>query len=255
MKRISIKKSAIVFATLIGLFVTALPVTSWSATAEQMRSYIIREFKADPRIDASKLRVKRQNEMFVVSGTVENLAEYNVVERILQRLTGDNFTITRIKIVPGPISDERIESTIESLIPSHCLVRIKNFSVKSRNGAVTLRGTTNSLHHSMSAEHAATQIRGIKSIDNQIRVTSTSSSDAHMRDYIAGLAQPYVERYNIKDFKVSVKNGKVKLYGTTTSYEARNRIVELAEMVDGVTKVQNYMRSYAPNFDTVHDHR
>lgn len=253
MKHTSIKKSAVVFAALIGLFIISTPATNWAVTAEQMRSYIVQQFEIDPRIDASNLRVERQGNMFVVSGTVKSLGEQRVVMRVLDELVGDKNLILRIKVVPSGSDDEKIEETIRALMPQYCLARISDFSVTSHNGNVVLRGTTDNLHHSMSAEYAAEQIRGIKSIDNKIKVTSGRYSNSSIHDTILATARPYLERYDIKDFKITVKNGVVTIYGKTTSHELKNKLVEIAQMVDGVTKVNNMMRSYSPAFDTVHD--
>src|ERR1043165_3816349 len=66
--------------------------------------------------------------------------------------------------------DNRIESSFQKTEIYADNLQNDEINIRSRNGNVTLSGTAANSNHKMLAEDAARSLRGVRSVDNRIRV-------------------------------------------------------------------------------------
>lgn len=74
------------------------------------------------------------------------------------------------------VSDTTITSQVESKLSSMSTLKDADISVSTSNGVVTLSGTANSSDEKSQAEAAAKSVKGVKSVDNQVSTSMSSSS-------------------------------------------------------------------------------
>ena len=124
--------------------------------------------------------------------------------------------------------------------------------VETRDGAVRLTGTADSSEARALAERLAMNTRGVRSVDNQIKVVPSSGTVAKSRDEASEAGQSisdtwittkikstYLMSSNIhsNDISVTTKDGEVTLSGETQSSAEKALAIELARNIKGVKSV------------------
>jgi len=120
-------------------------------------------------------------------------------------------------------------------------VSVRSVNVDTVNGAVTLHGKVKTEGEKERAAAAVRGIDGVKSVRNLLQVVpdafrdSVKASDAAIKDRVsAGLkGDKSLSGISIS----SVNNGVVLLSGKANSLDEKLRAIEIAYMVDGVTRV------------------
>ena len=120
-------------------------------------------------------------------------------------------------------------------------VSVRSVHVDTVNGAVTLHGKVKTEGEKERAAAAVRGIDGVKSVRNLLQVVpdafkdSVKASDAVIKDRVqAGLkGDKGLNGISIS----SVNNGVVLLSGKASTLEEKLRAIEIAYMVDGVTRV------------------
>jgi hyperosmotically inducible protein len=74
------------------------------------------------------------------------------------------------------VSDDTITSQVQSKISSMSTLKDADINVSTSNGVVTLSGTAASADEKSQAEAAAKSVKGVKSVDNQVSTSMSSSS-------------------------------------------------------------------------------
>lgn len=136
-------------------------------------------------------------------------------------------------------SDKEIERAVRDALLYD--PRVFSFSpeVEVKDGVVILSGVVDNLKAKKAAEMDAKHTAGVWRVKNYLRVRpKTQPSDVQIarRVWDAFSRNPFVERHEIS---VSVKNGKVHLYGTVDSLSERTIAEDLASRVKGVVEVEN----------------
>jgi len=150
-----------------------------------------------------------------------------------EKLRGDKFALKSAEELREAINDALVYDP-----------RVSSFEVQveTAGSTVTLRGTVDNLKAKRAAEDIARHTVGVTWVDNRLKVkTEAVVSDEKMESRIrdAFLRDPYVERFEITP---SVVSGTAYLYGTLDSSFEKNKAEEIAEGVNGVVDVKNYLR-------------
>lgn len=108
--------------------------------------------------------------------------------------------------------------------------------ITSEYGVVRLAGETRSTQDQTRAVSLVSAVPGVRAVVNAMWVRDGIVLD-NVRHRLADdpVARPVV-------IEVQVERGVVRLYGDTTTREERQRAVELARQVDGVRRVEDWMK-------------
>ncbi|MDO8527233.1 MAG: BON domain-containing protein [Deltaproteobacteria bacterium] len=201
-----------------------------------------RHLELDTRLHASDIQVSQKKGEIILTGTVESLQEKQLAEEVTQRIVGYNYSIAGLKVKPPFVPDTKIQNEIDIAVPAHCQVEIHDLQITVHNGNVILKGRTNALHHKMVAEYVATNIRGVKSVTNNIIVSGPKESDTLIRENILSLLSPYFKENNLDSVGAVVKNGNVTLSGRVDNFDQIRYIKEVSQNVPGVVAVRSELK-------------
>ncbi|MGH7872715.1 MAG: BON domain-containing protein [Candidatus Binatia bacterium] len=117
-------------------------------------------------------------------------------------------------------------------------------NVDTRAGVVTLFGIVPTREAKAAAEADARKVSGVKRVVNELQVVA-SANQAAVKSQDKDLAREVTKAFEKSDFKditVEVKNGVVRLTGTTANGARRLEAAVLARSVPGVRAVEDDLR-------------
>ena len=163
-----------------------------------------------------------------------------------------------------PIDDSVITTKIKAKFLKDKKVRADNIEIKTVNGTVELTGTARSKAKAAHAVALARQVKGVKSVKNDIEITppaATARSDekpakARTADsrrsdqpvddtwITTKVKAKMVEDKQVSATNIHVKtvNGVVALTGTAKSMDESSKAASLARSVEGVKSVRNNIK-------------
>jgi osmotically-inducible protein OsmY len=120
--------------------------------------------------------------------------------------------------------------------------RVKDATIGTTDGKVTMRGTVASEADRMKAERTVLKVNGVKGIDNQLEIASANKqdmpaavSDADVKAHVEASLKSDAK---MKDVTVaSVTDGVVLLSGRADSLDESLRAIQNAYRVPGVSRV------------------
>lgn len=141
---------------------------------------------------------------------------------------------------PPVLSDEGIETAIESELITDSAVNYLDVDVEVAEGIVTLKGRVDNLLAKDRAQRLAETVRGVRSVINRVDVhIPDAPEDAKIQTSIkeALAVDPATESYEVD---VEVKNdGQVTLTGVVQSWQENQLVEQVAKGVKGVREVSN----------------
>ena len=160
-----------------------------------------------------------------------------------------------------PIDDSVITTKVKAKLVKDKQVHARDIEVKTVNGVVELSGTARSKREASKAASIARNVKGVKSVKNDIQVAAASAPEkapakdrpatAHGSDHPVSdsVITTKVKALYVKDKDVSFRtvevktvNGVVHLGGTAKSKEEAAKAASLARDVEGVKSVKNEIR-------------
>lgn len=148
----------------------------------------------------------------------------------------------------SPQTESRIGREVRHeilMLPYYDVFDVIGYKVHGAN--VTLTGAVVRPTTKSDAEGAVKHIEGVQSVDNQIEVLPPSSMDdgLRLRLFRAIYGFPSLEKYDlgtIKQIRIIVKNGRVRLEGVVDSQADKDTIGVRANTVPGIFEVQNNLQ-------------
>ncbi len=137
--------------------------------------------------------------------------------------------------------DASVREAVEDAISYSPFVDPDNPVVTVENGVVTLTGIVDDLRAKKTAEDLAERTIGVWDVENYLRVSSPPSVSDEALEADLGTAllrDTYVDRF---DITVSVVNGHAHLYGAVDTDFEKNRAESVAQTIEGVVDVSNYL--------------
>jgi len=141
-----------------------------SGTTETLRDAVLDEIDRDPALRAWEIGIAAEDGVVTLSGAVDSQAERIAAERAARRVEGVRSVANDLRI---RARDERTDTDI-ARDAAH---RLRNNlavpeSVQAvvSGGYVTLEGTVRWMHQRAAAETAVKYLRGVKAVENGIRV-------------------------------------------------------------------------------------
>ena len=143
------------------------------------------------------------------------------------------------------VSDTAITAKVKSKLMGDKRLKKSDISVTTTNGVVTLEGTATSSKAKSTAGHLAKSIKGVKSVDNNLKTPESSETGAKTKQAVSDswittkVKSELLADSVSKGFDVSVKtiDGVVVLKGALSNRDAIDHVKDVAAKVDGVKSV------------------
>ncbi|NBC82185.1 MAG: BON domain-containing protein [Bacteroidetes bacterium] len=136
------------------------------------------------------------------------------------------------------IDDQEITMAINNELMFTASVPAYMVDVATKNGIVTLTGTTNNILAKERAVKVAQSIKGVRGVVNNLEVDPPLRSDYALEKDVneALLYDPATDSYEIN---TKVKNGVVSLDGTVQSWQEKELAAHVVKSVKGVKQLEN----------------
>jgi len=199
----------------------------------------------------------------VLKGTVQNDEQRSLAEDTARGLPGIERVDNRIRVTnePKESSDDWVSMKVKSALLFHRNVSATDTHIQVHNGVVVLTGTARSDAEKALTEEYAKDVKGVRSVDNQMTVVSDRDRASVTRrdeDARSGGSRTIGEHIDDASITAQVKSSLAVHSSTsavhtnvttrdgivTVTGEARNGaekdlVTKLAENIDGVRGVHN----------------
>ena len=145
------------------------------------------------------------------------------------------------------MSDHTLENAVMQALAENRRVHPDEIAVQAIDGTVVLRGTVGSLVQQAEAARSARHVRGVQSVEDQLRVRPMGPDGRADADTQAAVLAALIDddELHAADIDVEAKAGTVTLSGLVEFRRARDRAERTALGVGGVTSVDNRLKVLA----------
>lgn len=162
--------------------------------------------------------------------------------RPLLALSGAVLTLAVFAAVPQGYaaksdSDPQMQTEVQKALDNK---RLKNVTAAVQDGNVRLTGSVNVYADKDYADRRVHHVKGVKAVDNEIRVEGSEVSDAELRNKLASKLATDRVGYGTTAFNaitIGVQNGVVTLGGTVYGPPDKDSALSLVENTPGVKDV------------------
>ena len=158
------------------------------------------------------------------------------------------FGTTRMALgdeMPGRAT-AKAEEQIQTRFHSDSDLRNNQIQAVIDNGVVTLKGTVDTDAEKAKAARLAL-VKGVSQVDNQLKVGSETTKAAMTDATItARLKTELVAEEQLRSVHVETNNAVVSLTGTVPTGTARDRAIDLARSMSGVSRVEDNLKILPP---------
>ena len=196
----------------------------------------------DVRVDSYDINVSTTNGVVMLTGSVSNLASKKYADLEAKKIDGVLGVINEITVSPGWRSDTDIRNAVRRRILNSSVIESEGIHVQCVDGKVTLSGKVDSYSQKREAGLLASEVRGVKDVENNITIewTSERSDDEIESDAVAALKRDvYLTDLPIT---VTVKDAVVTLEGTVGSAYEKDRVYDDVRWIRNVESVNNKLK-------------
>lgn len=148
--------------------------------------------------------------------------------------------------ISAAVTDTTIKATINDLFYRYNEEMFARVKITVEQGRVLLTGVVQNPEHRVEAVRLAWQAKGVKQVINEIQVGEKRSiGDAASDTRITGQLKTQMLFYKdiqSVNYSIDTVNGVVYLMGVARDQKELNRVIRLAQKVDGVKQVVSYVK-------------
>ncbi len=193
----------------------------------------------DVRVDSYDIKVSTTKGIVTLSGSVDNLAAKKYADLEAKKIDGVLGLINEITVSPTWRSDTDIRNAVRRRILNSAVIESEGISVKCVDSKVTLSGKVASYTELKEAELLASEVRGVKEVENNITFEwATKRSDQQIKDDAVATLKRDVYLVDLP-ITVVVKDGVVTLEGTVGSAYEKDLAEKDAQWLSNVKSVNN----------------
>jgi osmotically-inducible protein OsmY len=218
-------------------------------TDQQITDWAEKVLRQVPGIRSSEARITTRSGIVTLSGVVKTLAAKKFADRESKKIRGVLGVINELIVSPVSSPDDQITQNVLRKVRSSADLNPAAITVRTMEGEVFLTGTVDSWTEREEGELLATEVRGVKSVINELKVQyEKKRPDGDIRqDVISTLDRDvYLSGLPIS---VTVVHGEVILRGSVTSPYEKDRAWGDAVSVDNVSSVENQLHVVAGEKD------
>lgn len=196
----------------------------------------------DVRVESYDINVSTKDGIVTLSGSVDNLAAKKYADLEAKKIDGVLGVVNEISVSPAWRSDTDIRNAVRRWILNSAVIESEGISVNCADGKVTLSGKVDSYSEAKEAELLASEVRGVKDVENSIGTEwTTERSDREIKnDAVAALKRDVY----LTDLPttVTVDNAVVTLEGTVGSAYEKDRAYDDVRWIQNVKNVNNKLK-------------
>jgi len=148
-----------------------------------------------------------------------------------------------------PKTDEQMNQDVFDELTWDPAVPIADLNIDTMNGRVLLTGTVETFWEKQEASRAAYRVRGVRSVENLLRVNPSASGIHHDDDITDEIKRVLLIDYQIPEHRISIKvdHGHVTLTGSVDWAYERQAAVDAVLKIAGVLSVDNQVTLTPPH--------
>ena len=230
---------AIVLSLLAAAVLQAVPAEAQKKIEDKDITVAIdTELLLDDAVKSHLIDVKTKNGIVTLSGTVDNALGEERAVRIARSTKGVRSVVELIEVAPMERSDREIREDVVLALAVDPAADSYEIDVEVDDSTITLTGTVESWQEMRLAETVTKGVRGVKSVDNNIRISYREErSDYEIEKDVKRRLETDV-LVDDQMITVSVDDGEVTLAGKVGSAEEKHR-AWVDAWVTGVDSVDN----------------
>ena len=147
-----------------------------------------------PYTPEPNMRVRIDNRVVTLSGTVANLKAKRVANLLATQTNGVLFVRNRLGVrsTGAAHSDTELKDRVDGALAVNAITESYEIDVQVRGGKVTLAGQVDNWFEKGAADDVAASVRGVRSVDNDLEVENSGQRLAF---------DPYVDPWSIYDYE------------------------------------------------------
>ena len=203
----------------------------------QIQDKILAE-RLDPKIKASNIGAEVSDRNVTLSGYAETDSEKSNAEQAVRRLNDEHAIAQELQVlVPGTCirSDAEIAHQVHSIIKWSGIDTNNQIHIKVEQGIVTLSGKVETLHQKDIAQSYASNMLGVKGINNLIVIVPKLSIPIVKKNIQDALTRQAI--HDVENIHVSIHENTVTLAGKVKSWPEKNCVINAAWLAPKVNNV------------------
>lgn len=206
---------------------------------DMITSWVDHALNEDPRIISTDIDINTYKGIVTLSGSVKSLAEKKYADLEAKKIQGVLGVINELSVTPTARFDTDISHDIQRRLINNAFIKAKGLGIHVSEGNVTISGTVSSRAESAETELLASEVRGVKSVVNNLVVAFPAKrADQDIRkDVISSMNRDVY--LNGIPISVEVKDGVVVLNGSVSNAFQKKIARDTAFWVGDVKKVEN----------------
>lgn len=188
----------------------------------------------------ANLKVDVLGKMATLDGTAESLFQTRQATKLAKNAQGIESVFNNLHVVE--VSDGVLERSIRDELEKDRHYTIYDAVTPSvTRGRVTLTGSLAPGGDPREIEEIVSKVRGVRSIENEVRVLPYSAADERLRLSVVVSVLDELRGKHLADDRIHivVENGRVTLEGTVPDNEVRRLVENIARGTDGALTVEN----------------
>ena len=209
---------------------------------DELQRTVTEELIWDPKVASNAIAVSAEEGVVTLRGTVGSLREKREAKKDAERVYGVKRVRNELDV--RIMDDERRADadlrgdilqalTLDTLVPAAV-------DAKVADGFVTLFGTANWQFQREEAEFVASNVPGVISVTDEVRLVAPGPS-AHDVQHSIKKAMERNAKLDAEGVSVESENGTVTLHGTVSSWVDHDEAVSAAWAAPGVTRVKDHI--------------
>jgi len=206
---------------------------------EVITSWVREAIGNDPRIASTDIDVRTYKGIVTLFGSVKNLGEKRYADLEAKKIQGVLGVLNEIVVAPDVRFDTDIAHDIMRRLINNAFIKAKGLDIKVSDGNVTISGTVSSRAESKEIELLASEVRGVKSVVNNLRIEFPShrSDQDIKKDVISSMNRDVY--LNGLPISVEVKDGVVTLNGSVGNAYQKKIAGDVSLWIGNVKGVEN----------------
>ena len=209
---------------------------------DELQLTVSEELIWDPKVNSDAIAVSAEEAVVTLRGTVSSLRQKHEAKKDAERVHGVKHVDNKLDV--QIMDDERRADadlrgdilhalTLDTLVPA-------TVDAQVADGFVTLTGTANWQFQRDEAEFVASNVPGVISVTDEVRLVAPGPS-AHDVQHSIKKAMERSAKLDAESVSVESENGTITLRGTVSSWADHDEAVDAAWAAPGVTRVKDHI--------------
>lgn len=198
---------------------------SAAAPDSEIQAAVQNELAMDPLVPSGQIQVATERGVVQLTGAVSNLLAKERASALAGSVLGVRSVVNRI-VVSGPSrTDPEIRTDVQAALLADAAADAYQIGVEVQNSNVHLSGTVDSHQERVLAERLAMGVRGVKAVENDIRIRAAATrNDTEIRNDVVS-ALRWDKLVDDAAITVTAEQGTVTLSGIVGSVAELRRAI------------------------------